>query len=159
MLSQARMKAVASFPMESICSSPGLAIILPTATRFATHLMSYVALVIGEMESGDHCGRARACGRGGRRYCVEELSGAGGLGEESMCPLRLGVSPYLHVYNTGMEYHPTVRATVTDCSQEFHPIHVRHINVGEYHIELCLLHVTYRVEPIIGRLDVVASRR
>ena len=107
--------------------------------------MSYVALVIGEMESVGHFGRARACGRGGGRYCVEKLSGVGGLGEERMCSLRLGVSRYLHVYNTGMEYHPTVRPTVTDCSQEFHPIHVRHTNVGEDHVELCLLHVTYRV--------------
>ncbi|HSL03342.1 MAG TPA: hypothetical protein VK901_07375 [Nitrospiraceae bacterium] len=97
------------------------------------------------MESVGHFGSGRACGRGGGRYGVEELSGAGGLGEESMCPLRLGVSPYLHVYNTGMDYHPTVRPPVTDCNQEFYPIHVRHTNVGEDNIELCLLHVTYRV--------------
>ena len=34
MLSQARMKAVASFPMESICSSPDLVIMLPTDQLF-----------------------------------------------------------------------------------------------------------------------------
>ena len=70
---------------------------------------------------------------------------AGGFGEERMCPLRLGVSRYLLVYNTGLDYRPTVRPTVTDCSQEFHPIHVRHTNVGEDNIDWCLLHVTHRV--------------